>query len=125
MSPDAQPWTTRSLLQANGSQSTYYTVTIHPSPANQAAVQGQVARLAAMSPHDLQNLLRAQGIISRQALPARQIHRPAATPGQHNGKLGRLGCLVPVACMIQRDLLPLLRQAQARAVCSTMMHRAA
>ena len=67
MSPDAQPWTTRSLLQANGSQSTYYTVTIHPSAANRAAVQGQVARLAAMSPHDLQNLLRAQGVHSHGA----------------------------------------------------------
>ena len=98
MSPDAQPWTTRSLLQANGSQSTYYTVTIHPSAANRAAVQGQVARLAAMSPHDLQNLLRAQGALSRKALSPEQSHQPAAAPQQHVGKLGRHRRLVP-ACI--------------------------
>ena len=120
MSPDAQPWTTRSLLQANGSQSTYYTVTMHPSAANRAAVQGQVARLAAMSPHDLQNLLRAQGTVPRKALPARQICRPAAAPRQHMGRHRRLG-----ACLIQNNLFPLPRQAQAQAACSIMMRRAA
>ena len=123
MSPDAQPWTTRSLLQANGSQSTYYTVTIHPSAANRAAVQGQVARLAAMSPHDLQNLLRAQGVHSHGApLPPRQSSWVCSRPQTAYGQAGQaqapgISLHDPEKCVM------FLKQAQA--ACSTILCRAA